>query len=70
MTIEAMKVELTKQLLKVDDEDLLEEVQWLLQRSSKLDSALGASIKIGLQQAENSEGTPHEVVKEVYKKWF
>ena len=64
MTIEAMKLELTKQLLKIEDQQLLEEIQWLLDRPDKLNNRLNSSVELGIQQAQNGEGEDHQKVRE------
>ena len=70
MTIETRKAELAKQLLKIEDEQLLEEIQWILERPNKFNAALSSSIQLGIQQAKRGEGEIHERAKEVYKKWL
>ena len=70
MTIEARKIEVAKQLLTIEDESILEEVQWILERSDKIDSVLRASIKTGIQQAEAGQGVDHQSAKKVYTKWL
>lgn len=70
MTIEGRKIELAKQLLTIEDEQILEEIQWILERPSKIDPELSSSIQKGMRQAEAGQGVDHESAKEVYKKWL
>ena len=70
MTLETRKIELAQKLLAIDDESILKEVQWILDRSSNIDPNLTSSIKTGIEQTNNREGVDHLDAKEIYKKWL
>ena len=70
MTIDSIKVELTQQILMLDDKELLDEIKWVLSKHKIEDKYLTTSIKEGIKQARKGEGIPHSEVKEMYQKWL
>jgi len=74
MNLEARKYQFIQELVKVDDESVLEKLELVLKAnqgdwSDELSESEQTEIQIGLDQAEKGEFTSHEDVMKRFSKW-
>jgi predicted transcriptional regulator len=74
MNLEARKYQFIQELVKVDDERVLEKLELVLKANQSdwfdaLSESEKAEIQIGLDQAEKGEFTSHEDVMKRFSKW-
>ena len=74
MNLEARKYQFIQELVKVDDERVLEKLELVLKANQsdwfdELSESEQAEIQIGLDQAEKGEFTSHEDVMKRFSKW-
>lgn len=74
MDLEARKKQFIQQLVKVEEERVLEKLESVLKASQSdwfdaLSEAEQAEIQIGLDQVNNGEFTSHEEVMKRFSKW-
>ena len=74
MNLEARKYQFIQELVKVDDERVLEKLELVLKANQgdwfdELSESEQTEIQIGLDQAEKGEFTSHEDVMKRFSKW-
>ncbi len=74
MNLEARKYQFIQELVKVDDESVLEKLELVLKANQadwfdELSESEQTEIQIGLDQAEKGEFTSHEDVMKRFSKW-
>ena len=74
MNLEARKYQFIQELVKVEDERVLEKLELVLKANQsdwfdELSESEQAEIQIGLDQAEKGEFTSHEDVMKRFSKW-
>ncbi|MBS7229908.1 hypothetical protein NJT12_23360 [Flavobacterium sp. AC] len=74
MNLEARKYQFIQELVKVEDESVLEKLELILKENQnnwydELSESEKAEIQIGLDQAEKGEFTSHEDVMKRFSKW-
>ncbi|WP_264536105.1 hypothetical protein [Flavobacterium sp. N1736] len=74
MDLEARKYQFIQELVKVEDERVLEKLESILKENQKdwldeLSESEKNEIQIGLDQAEKGEFTSHEDVMKRFSKW-
>lgn len=74
MSLEARKYQFIQELVKVEDERILEKLELVLKANrsdwfDELSESEQAEIQIGLDQAEKGEFIPHEDVMKRFSKW-
>jgi hypothetical protein len=74
MNLEARKYQFIQELVKVDDESVLEKLELVLKANQsdwfdELSKSEQTEIQIGLDQAEKGEFTSHEDVMKRFSKW-
>ena len=74
MNLEARKYQFIQELVKVEDESILEKLELVLKANQndwfdELSTSEQAEIQIGLEQADKGELTSHEDVMKRFSKW-
>ncbi len=74
MNLEARKYQFIQELVKVEDENVLEKLELVLKANQndwfdELSESEKNEIQIGLDQAEKGEFTSHEDVMKRFSKW-
>lgn len=74
MNLEARKYQFIQELVKVEDESVLEKLELVLKANQNdwfddLSESEKAEIQIGLEQAEKGEVVSHEDVMKRFSKW-
>ena len=74
MNLEARKYQFIQELVKVEDESVLEKLELVLKANQsdwydELSESEQTEIQIGLDQAEKGEFTSHEDVMKRFSKW-
>jgi hypothetical protein len=74
MNLEARKYQFIQELVKVEDERILEKLELVLRANQndwydELSESEKAEIQIGLNQAQKGEFTSHEDVMKRFSKW-
>ena len=79
MKSQKIKMDLHKVIDNIDDEELLEEIHYIIKSSidgpgekewDNLPEDVKAGIMEGLEQADRGEGISHEEFKKKFSKWF
>ena len=74
MNLEARKYQFIQELVKIEDESVLEKLELVLKANQsdwfdELSESEQTEIQIGLDQAEKGEFTSHEDVMKRFSKW-
>lgn len=70
MDIQASKIEAVKMILELEDSSTLEKILGFLKSEKKLTNKQKAYINQAIEEFENGEGIPHNIVMEETKKRY
>ena len=69
MNIEKIKIDLVQKLLAIENEEVLQEINKILDRSVNVNPKLQRAIKEGIDNIKNGETKTHSEVRKLYDKW-